>query len=132
MPHTLLRGAAVWLLIAVAETVHGTVRTLWLLPLVGDLRSRQIGVLTGSVMILLIAWATIRWIGARETRQLLGIGALWVILMLAFEAGLGRALGMPWERLLSDYNPWKGGFMLAGLAVLGLAPLIGFRLRARR
>ena len=44
------------------------------------------------------------------------VGALWVALTLTFEILLGRAIGASWDRILSDYNPARGGFMLAGLA----------------
>ena len=87
----LVRGVAVWILIALAETVHGVLRTILLAPRVGDLTSRQIGVLTGSLMILLIAYVTINWIGASKPRQRAAVGALWVVLMLIFEVTLGRA-----------------------------------------
>lgn len=125
----LWRGLAVWLLIALAETVHGTVRTIYLKPLVGDLASRQIGVATGSLMILILAYATIGWIGARDRRTLHAIGALWLGLMLGFEVGLGRLFGMSWQRIVADYLPWQGGYMLLGMAVLAAAPQVAARLR---
>lgn len=58
------RAFCIWLVIAAAEVVHGTLRGIFLLPLVGDLPSRQIGVLTGSMIILLIAYVSVRWVGA--------------------------------------------------------------------
>lgn len=128
----LRRGLAVWLLIAAAETVHGTLRTLFLVPRVGDLASRQIGVFTGSLMILLIAVLTIGWIGARRPRSLAALGGLWLVLMLAFEVTLGRAFGLSWARIAADYRPSEGGFMLVGMAVLALAPTLAFRFQSRR
>ena len=128
----LRRGLAVWLLIAAAETVHGTLRTLFLAPRVGDLASRQIGVFTGSLMILLIAVLTIGWIGARRPRSLAALGGLWLVLMLAFEVTLGRAFGLSWARIAADYRPSEGGFMLVGMAVLALAPTLAFRFQSRR
>jgi hypothetical protein len=59
---------------------------------------------------------------ARTLRRQLCIGGAWVALTLAFEILLGRAMGASWDRILSDYNPARGGFMLAGLVVLFLAP----------
>ena len=70
------RAVAVWALIALVETLHGALRTTLLAPAVGDLASRQIGVATGSVLILLIAGATSGWIGARDPRVLAGIGLM--------------------------------------------------------
>lgn len=126
-----VRAFLVWLLIALAEMVHGTIRTLFLLPLIGDLRSRQIGVFTGSLLILGMSFASIHWIGLRDCRRLLFVGLMWLVLMLGFEISLGRLFGLSWERLVADYLPWKGGFMSLGMCVLALAPLIASRLRMR-
>jgi len=115
--------------IAGAETVHGIARTLWLTPRLGDLRARQVGVLTGSMLILAIATLAIRWLGPRTRQEQLAIGALWLVAMVAFEIGLGRALGASWARLAADYDPRQGGFMLAGMAVLLFAPMIACRIR---
>jgi hypothetical protein len=128
----LLRSFAVWILIALAETVHGTLRTILLEPRVGDLASRQIGVLTGSLIILLIVYLTIDWIGARKASALAAVGTFWLVLMLAFEVTLGRAFGLSWERIVSDYVPSQGGLMIVGMTVLVLSPFIAFRLRSRR
>jgi len=125
----LLRGGAVWLLIAITETLHGIARTVFLEPEVGDLRARQIGVFTGSVLILGIALLFVNWLGARTRSALLGVGALWLLLMLAFEVGTARALGYSWQRIGSDYDPRVGGLMLLGMVVLLLAPLFAARLR---
>ena len=55
-PMLLVRAAAVWLILIGAEVVHGAIRVLLVEPYVGDLRSRQIGVLTGSFLVLGIAY----------------------------------------------------------------------------
>jgi hypothetical protein len=125
----LARGGAVWVVIACAETVHGALRSLLLVPVVGQHRAGQVGVIVGSIIILGVAWLFIRWIGAVRTPQLLGVGGLWLVLMLAFEIGLGRALGISWDRVLSDYDLTRGGLMLIGMVVLFLAPLLAARLR---
>jgi hypothetical protein len=46
----LLRGLAVWLLIMLTESVHGTLRQIFLAPLVGDFTARRISFLTGMLM----------------------------------------------------------------------------------
>jgi hypothetical protein len=115
--------------IAVAETLHGIARTLWLTPRLGDLRARQLGVVTGSMLIVAIATVAIRWLGPRTPHDKLAIGALWLVCMLAFEIGLGRALGVSWTRLAADYDPRQGGVMLLGMTVLLFAPTIACRIR---
>jgi hypothetical protein len=120
-----------WLVIIAAETAHGVLRQLLLMPLVGDLRARQIGVAFGSALIFAIAWWLSRWVGARTVRELLTVGALWVALTVAFEFGLGLLLGVSRERLLADYDPTAGGFMLVGLSFMWLAPLLAALARGK-
>lgn len=122
------RAFAVWVLLMTAEVAHGILRTLLLTPAVGDFRGRQIGVFTGSLLILVITALTIRWIRARGPRTLVMIGGAWVVLTLAFEIGLGRLVfGYSWERLGSDYNVLRGGLLPIGFVVLASAPLIAAR-----
>lgn len=124
------RAFAVWLLLITAEAVHGIVRTLMLTPVVGDFRARQVGVFTGSLLILLMTVVTIRWIYASRPRTLVTIGIAWAILTVAFEISLGRlVLGYSWERLASDYNLIEGGLLPIGLVVMAMSPLIAARLK---
>jgi hypothetical protein len=123
------RALWVWMLIVLAETVHGTLRELFIAPVMGDLRARQWGVPVGCALIFAITLLTARWLGARSRGLLLGIGLLWVTLTLTFEFAVGRALGYGWPRILSDYDPGRGGFMLLGMAFLWAAPLLAARLR---
>jgi hypothetical protein len=126
------RAFLVWLLIIAIEAVHGTLRVLFLQPLVGDFRARQIAVFTGSPIIFLIAYLFTPWLRATATRVLINVGLFWVACTVAFELALGRwVLNLPWVRIFSDYNLFRGGLMLFGLAVLALSPLIAMRLRAR-
>ncbi len=53
------------LVLIAAEILHGILRAILFVPLVGEFRSNQIGVFTGSAIIVGIAYLTIRWIGAK-------------------------------------------------------------------
>ncbi len=126
----LLRAFVVWLVMMVAESVHGTLRTLLLAPRIGDFPARQVGVVTGSLLVFGIAWLFIRWVRAGTTARFLAVGLEWVALTVLFEVGLGRlVLGLPWERLAEDYDLPRGGFMGLGLLVMALSPLLAARLR---
>jgi hypothetical protein len=124
-----LRATLVWMLIMLAETGHGVVREIFIAPLIGGLQARQLGVLVGCVIIFVIAWLLARWMKAGATRDQFRIGAYWVALTLVFEIALGRAMGLGWTRILSDYNPAHGGWMLVGLAFMFVAPWLTKRLR---
>jgi hypothetical protein len=129
-----LRALAVWLVLIGAEVVHGVLRTALLVPSVGDFRSRQIGVLSGSALILTIAYLSIGWIQpVRSATALLAVGLGWAALTLLFEISLGRlVLGYPWDRIASDYDMARGGLLPLGLAAMASAPLLAATLRKRR
>jgi hypothetical protein len=123
------RAAAVWMLLMLAETGHGVVREVFIAPVLGGLRARQLGVLVGSLIVLAIAWLLARWMNAATRTARLAVGALWVALTVGFEMALGRAQELSWGRILSDYNPAQGGFMLFGLAVMFAAPTLAWKWR---
>jgi hypothetical protein len=116
------RALVVWLLMMATETIHGVLRNRFLVPVIGDVGSRQIGVLIGSALILGLAILTIGWIHPTSERSLLAIGAMWLTLTLAFEFGLGRALGRPWAAMLADYDLSRGGLLSIGMVVVALSP----------
>ena len=125
------RAVAVWLLIAALETVHGIVRALWLVPALGEWAAQRLGFAVGSVLVLAVAWATSGWLGAATRRAQWQAGALWLLLMLGFELGVGRARGFGWERIAAEFDPRHGGLMLFGLLLMALAPMLGAWLRQR-
>jgi hypothetical protein len=119
------RGVVVWALIMGIETVHGVLRTQFLLPLVGDLRARQISVFTGSLIILGIAFVFVRWLKGSTAADYLLVGAVWVIMTVILEIVIGRyVMQVTWDRIASDYDILHGGLMSMGLVVMLLAPLI--------
>ena len=122
--HVLGRGFVVWLVIILIETIHGATRRIFLEPLVGDTRAKQIGVLIGSFVIIAVTFIFVRWLKASQASQFLVVGLLWVALTLAFELILGRlVLRPPWDRIASDYDPEQGGLMIVGLLVMLFAPV---------
>jgi hypothetical protein len=129
----LLRAFAVWLALIAVETVHGILRAVLLVPLIGDLPARQVGVPIGSLLVFAVACLFIRWIAARTTLQLLGVGLLWVVLTVSFEVGLGRlVLDLPWDRITEDYDPTRGGFLGFGLLFMVVSPLLAAWVRGRK
>lgn len=125
-----LRAIAVWLVIVFFESLHGTARRFLIEPYLGDFRSRQIAVFTGSLIIFTITFLFIRWIRAEGVRQLAGIGVLWVVMIVIFEIALGRlVLDFSWGRIAADYNLFEGGLMGIGLIFMACCPYLAARVR---
>jgi hypothetical protein len=127
-----LRATAVWFLMIFAESLNGALRNLAIAPLTGDFAARQVGVLTGSLIIIGIAYLALPWLGAKSQGALLAVGVLWLVLMASFEVGVGRLLGRSWEQIGADYAIWRGGLLPFGLLALTFAPLIAAKLRHRK
>ena len=126
----ILRAFTVWGLLLVLAVLNGGVRDTWLTPRLGDTAGRALSSVLLSLLILLATWLTIRWIGPRTGGQALGLGALWLLLTLAFEFGAGRyAFGKSWSDLLADYDLSRGRIWILVLVVTLLAPGLAARLR---
>lgn len=125
----ILRAIEVWLVLSAIEVIHGFARTILLVPFVGDFRSRQIGVLTGSLLVVLTAFLFRFWIEAEGISRQLCVGLIWVVSTVAFEVILGRlVLDLSWERILSDYDVLNGGLMPLGLLVMLISPTLVARI----
>ena len=126
----LLRAFMVWLVIIFAESVHGTLRQMFLAPLVGDFTARRIAFFIGMLIIFAIAYLFIGWIAAPSHKSLFAVGVMWMILTGMFEFCLGRlVLNYSWERLLEDYDVSRGGLMGFGLVFMFFAPFLADKLR---
>ena len=129
----LRRGFAAWLAIVIVESIHGTLRQVFIAPALGEFNARRVSFFTGIALIFAITCLTIRWIGARTKRALFAVGMMWALLTLAFEFGLGYfVLGYTRERLFEDYDVSRGGLMGLGIAFMLFAPYLGARLRGLR
>jgi hypothetical protein len=127
------RAIAVWLLVMAVEFVQGTLRWIFLRPHVGDFRSGQIGVFTGSVLFLAIVYFCAPWMKLRSGVDGLRVGLLWVGLTLAFELSFGHYLMQrSWESIGAEYNLLHSGLMPIGLAIFGMSPWMALRLRRVR
>ena len=126
----MVRAVIVWLLIMLLESIHGTLRTLYLEPWLGSFRARQVSVFTGCVIILAVTLIFVRWMNATSRAALIRIGVVWVILTLIFEfAVVGPMLGLSWNRMTEDYDLSRGGLMIFGLLFMLFAPNIAARIR---
>lgn len=125
----LARAFLIWLLIIFAESVHGTLRQIFIAPLIGDFPARRIAFFVGMLLIFAIAYFFIDWIRTENAKQLFAIGFLWASLTLGFEFALGfLVLGYTTERVFEDYDLSRGGLMGFGIVFMFFAPYLAARL----
>ncbi len=127
---TALRAALIWVSIVPLAIANGALRERLLVPRMSELRAQQVSCLSAATIILLVALAGVRWVGASSTRGLLGIGAMWLALTVGFEFGFGRlVVGKPWTGLLADYNLGAGRLWPLVLLTTLISPWVAARLR---
>ena len=128
----MFRGLLLWLLIMAAETVHGILRGMVLVPQVGETMASRIGWPIGMALVLGITLVLIRWTGLSRNRDLFRLGAIWAVLTAIFEVGIGLLRGFDAARIWAEANPATGGLMLPSLVVMAVAPWVAVRLRRPR
>jgi len=131
---TLLRPALLaWLLLAVVMFANGTVRVLVLQPRLGEALARQVATLSGIALVLLVTVLLVRRLDHPSPGDLLQVGALWLVLTVLFELGMGWLSGASLETMLADYDLRRGRLWPVALLVIFLAPwLWGAILRGAR
>lgn len=114
----LVRSGLVWLLLLVTAIANGAVRQGWLIPAWGEAVGHVLSTLVLSLLILGVGWLLSGWLDIASNAEEWLVGAVWLVLTLTFEFIGGRFLfGIPWEKLLADYNLAQGRVWL-------LVPLI--------
>ena len=123
----LFKAFIVWILLLILAVLNGAIRDVFISPRLGEQTGHVISTVILCATIFLVAWLSIRWIGADSARDALLVGIQWVLLTVAFEFLAGHYLfGHTWERLLVDYSLFRGRIWVLVLAANLLAPLWAF------
>ena len=122
---SLLRAAALCLLLACAETLHGIARTTLLVPRIGKERAIKLSALTGTLLAFGICWWWVPGIGLRSAGAHLVLGLGLAGFMAGFDAAIGRWLmRKSWAKIRPDFDPRSGNYLLFGLLGLCVIPLL--------
>ena len=128
----ILRAAAVWVAIAAVAVANGAFRDLVLVPRMGETAARATSTVLLSIAIVLAAAVSIAWISPVPHRDAWRIGLFWLGLTLAFEFLAGHYLfGVPWSRIIGDYNILQGRIWVLVLIVTLVAPAAAAAFRGR-
>ena len=119
-----------WLPMIVIAVANGALREAWLVPWLGDHGARQVStLLLVAFFAVYIAIVTRTWPIVSGV-QALAVGALWLVLTLAFEFALGRFVsGLSWREMLAEYDLAAGRLWVLVPIWVALAPYLFFRLR---
>jgi hypothetical protein len=126
----IVRAVLIWVLLAAVGVANGVFRGTVMVTRLGDQRAHVVSTLILSALIVILAVVFIKWVGPGTMLQASFVGLMWAVFTVSFEFLAGHYLfGNSWERLLADYNIWRGRIWALVPIVLYLAPRWAFRLR---
>ncbi len=126
---TILKALAIWLLILVVAVANGVLRESLFTPVFGLTAGLMLSGVLLSVLILVITFLALPWLGALRCLQLAGVGLFWLVLTLIFEFALGWGQGKSLSVMLEAYTFKDGNLWPIVLLVTVVSPCVAAWLR---
>lgn len=128
-----LSAVGVWLAFSIAAFSLGALREGLITPAFGEHVAHVIGTLLFLLVMLAIMCVFIRRVRRTQQRDWWLIGLMWTVMTVCFEFGFFHfVMGIPWEKLLADYNLMKGRVWVLVLATTLFGPPVIHTLLRRR
>ncbi|MBN8735848.1 MAG: hypothetical protein J0H27_06230 [Xanthomonadales bacterium] len=124
-----LRALAVWMLILGLAFSNAALRELVLIPRLGKVQGLTLSGVILALLVLLVAFGSVPWLGARRASQWIAIGLGWFVLTLAFDLVLGLLQHKPMHLLFEAYLFKQGNLWPVVLLITAIAPYLAARLR---
>ena len=123
-PDAFLRIAALCVVLASAETLHGIARTTLVIPRIGKERAIKLSALTGTLLAMAICWFLVPGIDLQSAEAHMLLGIVLAGFMASFDIAIGRWLmRKPWGKIWPDFDPRTGNYLLYGLLALCFIPV---------
>jgi hypothetical protein len=120
----------VWFGIACLAVGNGLVRQNIISPLLGQDVSLPLSGLTLSIIVFAVTYITFGFIGASTKSSCLFVGALWVLMTLAFDFLFGYFVAdRSWSTLLDVFDISGGNLFTLVLLVSLFSPYVAFRMK---
>lgn len=123
------RAGAVWVLILGAAFANAALRELVLAPRLGRAPALTLSGVLLSLLVFLIAYVCLPWLGSRRPLDLWIVGSGWLVLTVLFELVLGKAQGKPMQTLAEAYVFKDGNIWPLVLLVVLCAPYAAAKFR---
>jgi len=124
-----LKAGAIWLTMVIFAIANGIVREKILVPITGGAMALPLSGITLSIVVFLIAYISLPFLGRPSANIYLMIGLQWVLMTVLFEIVFGHYVaGKPWQELLHLVNIMQGNLFILVLAVTLLSPFLAAKL----
>lgn len=100
-----IKACIIWFVLLVAAMVNGTLRDQWLHPVLGYSLAMPLSGIILAVLVFLVTWLSVPWLGRQTAKRFLLTGILWVGLTLLFEVIFGHYIrAFSWSTLMQVFN----------------------------
>ncbi|RJP76450.1 MAG: hypothetical protein C4522_17845 [Desulfobacteraceae bacterium] len=124
-----LKVLSIWTCILVLAVLNGALREAIFVPKLGMAAGLVVSGVLLSAFIIVVAYLSLPWLGARRPTEFVGIGLGWLALTLVFEFSFGLWQGKSWQVMFEAYTFKGGNIWPAVLIVTALAPYLAAKLR---
>lgn len=124
-----LKAAAIWVVILGLAFCNAALRELVLIPRLGKVQGLTLSGVVLSMLVLLVAYGSVPWLGARRASVWIAIGLGWLVLTFAFDLMLGWFQHKPARLLFEAYLFEQGNLWPVVLLVTAIAPYLTAKLR---
>lgn len=122
---------ACWLGMLVIAILNGVIREKTYGPVMGDLRAHQLSTLIVIMLFGLFIWILTGLFKIESSNQAILIGGIWLIMTVLFEFIFGHyVIGHTWDKLLLDYNIFKGRVWILVLIWTFISPYLFYKMRS--
>ncbi len=99
------------------------------MPRIGKREALRLSIVAGSALAFGVCYLFVPGIEVVEPTGLVVIGIVLSLFMASFDIALGKLLlKLPWSRVLSDFDPRTGNYLLLGLLLLIVFPYAVMRI----
>jgi hypothetical protein len=126
------KALGIWALMALFAILNGILREKVLVPLFGQPQADPLSGISLSLLIFLLSWLSVPWLGTLASHEYWLVGGLWLVMTLLFEFVFGRLVaGKTWDELLRAYDFTTGNLWALVLVVMVISPYLAARLRGQ-
>ena len=130
MDNVILYTVFLCIALASAETLNGVFRVAILVPRVGKSLALKVGIVTGSILAFITCYYFVPNMGVKDNVYLMAIGIIISSFMAFFDIALSMiVLKRPFKKTLQDFNPSTGNYLIFGILMLTVYPVIVMRIQ---
>jgi hypothetical protein len=114
-----------WVGLLFLAIINGALRDFTYLKTLGEHRAHQLSTILLLLLIFVYSYFVFGYWNLGSEKEAILVGVLWLILILAFEFLFGHFVAKhSWEKLLRDYNIFKGRLWILILIWTAIVPLV--------